>query len=421
MLTIITIGIDDTDSERGLCTTYLAAVMMDRFRNLGEIVGIPRLIRLNPCVQFKTRGNAAIAFSLKTELPEEAKEIALRTLIELSDFSGKNTNPGLVVAEDLPSELAGFYRRALNEILDISEAKEIIERHNLWSKGFKNERGLIGALAAIGAQLLDYTYELLVYRDSSRWGFSRDIDEDSVWKADESTYPRTWDTVDHFNKKIVFAPHSPDPVLFGIRGDNPNVIKSALGMIKSENWERKVLYKTNQGTDAHINKSEIYSVVNNRSYRLRGIVAQKPNVIEGGHLFFTLYSQDRKSSIKCAAFEPTKNFRDVIRNLIPGDLIEIYGAIKKGTLNLEKIEIIQLAEKTELATPSCPSCGKKMKSAGKNQGYRCKRCGTKAEEKVRVIIQRDLETGFYEVPPCARRHLSKPLVRMKDKKVHPSR
>jgi len=36
-------------------------------------------------------------------------------------------------------------------------------------------------------------------------------------------------------------------------------------------------------------------------------------------------------------------------------------------------------------------------------------------------IPRDLETGFYEVPPSARRHLSKPLARMKGQNVHPSR
>jgi len=71
---MITIGVDDTDSERGLCTTYLAAVMMERLERIGEIKDLPRLVRLNPCVQFKTRGNAAISFSLETDQPEKAKE-----------------------------------------------------------------------------------------------------------------------------------------------------------------------------------------------------------------------------------------------------------------------------------------------------------------------------------------------------------
>ncbi|HPT37444.1 MAG TPA: tRNA(Ile2) 2-agmatinylcytidine synthetase, partial [Methanothrix sp.] len=70
------IGIDDTDSERGLCTTYLAAVLMERLRPLGELNGLPKLIRLNPCARFKTRGNAALAFELKSCRTEEVRETA---------------------------------------------------------------------------------------------------------------------------------------------------------------------------------------------------------------------------------------------------------------------------------------------------------------------------------------------------------
>lgn len=418
---MITIGVDDTDSERGLCTTYLAAVMMERLAGLGEIKGLPRLVRLNPCIQFKTRGNAAIAFSLDTNRPKEAKEVALRTLMELSDFSGPKTNPGLVVAENVPAELSRFYRRALDEVLEVEEAEEIIERFSLWSRSFKNRRGLIGALAAIGADFPDRTYELLAYREPKRWGTPREIDEKSVRRADELTYPGTWDTVDHHNRKMVFAPHSKDPVLFGIRGEDPEFLLSSLETIKSEPFERMVIYKTNQATDVHINQGEIASVVENRSYRLRGVVAKEPKAIEGGHLFFPLQSEDGKSSIKCAAFEPTKNFRDLVRALVPGDLIEVYGAVKKRTLNIEKMEIVDLAERTALEAPICPTCKRRMKSAGRGQGYRCKRCKTIAEGKVEAALPREIETGFYEVPPCARRHLSKPLVRMRDGNVHPSR
>jgi len=53
-----------------------------------------------------------------------------------------------------------------------------------------------------------------------------------------------------------------------------------------------------------------------------------------------------------------------------------------------------------------------------NKGFRCKRCKTVAFEKVRRRLVRDLDTGFYEVPPCARRHLSKPLIRMRNARVH---
>ncbi len=246
------IGIDDTDSERGLCTTYLSAVLMERLQPLGEMVGRPKLIRLNPCARYKTRGNAAIAIELESDRPEEVKDVALETVLELSDFSGMNTNPGLVIAPQVTAQMTAFYRRAVTEILEIKEAKKLLDEEGIWYRGFKKGRGLIGALAAIGAVLPDFTYELIAYRERARWGTPRSIDEESVWRADALTYPRTWDTVDHHNNRIVFAPHSGDPVLFGIRGSDPEAILEAFQTIKSEPVERSVLYQTNQGTDAHI-------------------------------------------------------------------------------------------------------------------------------------------------------------------------
>ena len=416
------IGIDDTDSERGLCTTYLAAVLMDRLQPLGELKGLPKLIRLNPCARYKTRGNAALAFELQSDCPEEVRDVALRTLLELSDFSGGNTNPGLVIAEELTAEVAakmrGFYRRAVTEILEIKEARELLDDEGIWYRGFKKGRGLIGAVAAIGADLPDFTYELIAYRERARWGTPRRIDAPSVWRADAATYPRTWDTVDHHNKRIVFAPHSKDPVLFGIRGSDPDAIREAFQIIESEPRERSVLYRTNQGTDAHILEGSA-EIKDCQSYRLHGFVAGKVAAIAKGHLFFPL--QDASNQLSCAAFEPTKNFRAIVKQLCPGDELEVYGSVQDGTLNLEKINILHLAEKEEMASPLCPDCGRRMESAGRGQGYRCRRCKTRAPERVRSAQPREIEAGYYEVPPCARRHLSKPLVRGKGGKVHPSR
>jgi tRNA(Ile2)-agmatinylcytidine synthase len=413
------IGIDDTDSEAGLCTTYLAAVLMDRLSSLGDVLGLPRLVRLNPCARFKTRGNAAIAFEFETDRPERARDLALQTVLELSDLSGENTNPGLVVADRVTSQMRAFYRRAVTEILQISEAQDLLEAEGIWHRGLKKGRGLIGALAAIGAELTDFTYELIAYRERQRWGTERQIDAASVWEADALTYPLTWDTVDHHNNRIVFAPHSKDPVLFGIRGNDSEAIMKAFLTIKSEPWERRVLYITNQGTDSHILSGNISEVKDSQSYCLQGTVAKPSRAIEGGHLFFPL--QNGKSELNCAAFEPTKNFRDVVKKLLPGDTVKVYGAVRDGTLNLEKMDVLRLAEHEALVAPLCPQCNRRMESAGTGQGYRCRRCKTRAEGRERVSVARDLETGFYEVPPCARRHLAKPLVRMPGKNVHPSR
>jgi tRNA(Ile2)-agmatinylcytidine synthase len=413
------IGIDDTDSEKGLCTTYLAAVLMERLKPLGEIIGRPKLIRLNPCARYKTRGNAAIAIQLESDRPEDVKDVASETVLELSDFSGMNTNPGLVIAPKVTAGMKAFYRRAVTEILEIKDAKKLLDEDGIWYRGFKKGRGLIGALAAAGSVLPDFTYELIAYRERSRWGTQRRIDAASVWRADALTYPRTWDTVDHHNNRIVFAPHSGDPVLFGIRGSDPEAIMEAFHTIKSESVERYVLYLTNQGTDAHILNGEAGNVKDSQSYRLHGFVAETAQAIAGGHLFFPL--QEGAARLNCAAFEPTKNFRAIVKQLAFGDELEVYGSVREGTLNLEKLNILHLAEREENAVPLCPECGRSMKSAGKGQGYRCRRCKTHAEGRVRRLLARDLETGYYEVPPCARRHLSKPLVRMNDGKMHISR
>lgn len=413
------IGIDDTDSERGLCTTYLAAVLMERLRPLGDVVGWPRLIRLNPCARYKTRGNAALAFQIESERVDEVRDRALKTLLELSDFSAANTNPGLVIADERTERMAAFYRRATTEILEIDEARRLLDLEGIWYRGFKKGRGLIGALAAIGADLPDFTYELIAYRQRERWGRPRQIDPASVWRADALTYPRTWDTVDHYNKRIVFAPHSADPVLFGIRGSDPQALKEAFQIIKSEPAERWAIFLTNQGTDAHILESSIGRVRDSQSYRLRGTVAEAARPIAGGHLFFSL--QSGREQINCAAFEPTKNFRSTVKQLDLGDEIEVYGSVRDGTLNLEKINILRIAERRSLAVPLCPKCGRKMESAGRGQGYRCRRCRTLAPGPVSQTSPCNLEPGYYEVPPCARRHLSKPLVRIIEEKVHPSR
>ncbi len=122
--------------------------------------------------------------------------------------------------------------------------------------------------------------------------------------------------------------------------------------------------------------------------------------------------EDGTASIECAAFEPTKGFRSIIRQLRAGDKIIVYGSVKEGTLNLEKIKLTALNQ-NELRNPLC--CGKHMKSMGRGQGFRCEKCGAKSKEQAIEPIKRNISTGFYEVPPSARRHLSKPLVRFQEK------
>ncbi|VVB91259.1 tRNA(Ile2) 2-agmatinylcytidine synthetase TiaS [uncultured archaeon] len=408
------IGLDDTDSKNGMCTTYLAAVLIEKLKEYGTIKGYPLLIRLNPNIKYKTRGNAALALPVELNSSADAEKVnqlVTSTLEEMAVFSEENTNPGVVfiekTAQQMQNDLALFSMRAVQDVLEIHEALELLARHGISYRGYKNKRGLIGALAAAGFALCglpDHTFELIAYREKDKWGTPRWIDEDSVWAA--AATPGTWDTVDHENKRIVFAPHSPDPILFGIRGQNESAVRHAFSMIKSEPVERHVVYKTNQNTDMHLIRAKISDVLDDRSYILEGKINRAPKTIEGGHVIFEI--SDACAELECAAFEPTKGFRSTIRQLRVGDEVIVYGSVKESTLNLEKIKIHSL-NLHESRNPLC--CGKRMKSMGKGQGYRCEKCGATRKEHVTESLQRNISPGFYEVPPSARRHLAKPLVR----------
>ena len=58
------IGLDDTDSREGMCTTYLCTLILRELRGMALRVGLPRLIRLNPNIPYKTRGNGALCFEV---------------------------------------------------------------------------------------------------------------------------------------------------------------------------------------------------------------------------------------------------------------------------------------------------------------------------------------------------------------------
>jgi tRNA(Ile2)-agmatinylcytidine synthase len=426
------IGIDDTDSNEGMCTTYLGALLLEELQAYGTVETLPLLVRLNPTIPYKTRGNAAVALKLKTGCPEEVIAHVVFRIKELARMECDKTNPGAVFIlekdyEKLRPVLRSFLEKAVRDVIEIEEAKSLISESGIPSKGFKNGRGLIGSLAACGAMLnleeWDHTFEHLAYRQKERWGTLREIEKESFFEADRKTYPQTWDTVDLKNRLVVCVPHSADPVLFGIRGENPAIVIEAAALIRAEPVERSAVYRTNQGTDMHLlSASSIAEIRDMHSYRLEGAVSAVPKTIHGGHVIFPV--RDREGNeIDCAAFEPTKNFRLLIRKLRPGDRVSLSGSVSSGTLNIEKIEIKKLAPLYKEENPICPNCGKHMKSSGQSQGFRCKKCGTQAASKIMREIKRDLAAGLYEVPPCARRHLAKPLVRehRSNLDIHPAR
>ncbi|WP_416838487.1 TiaS agmantine-binding domain-containing protein [Haloferax sp. DFSO52] len=419
------IGLDDTDSRTlGMCTTYLATLVAEAIEAQGGTVERRLLVRLNPAVEHKTRGNAALA--IHTDLPAGvAFDVARDELDRWAIVDDDRTSPGLVVAPGSPDTISTAVERfaydAVRDFHDIDDAVTLASESGFLTEGWHGGRGRIGALAAIGAWAAfdEWTYEHISYREFHRCGTPRDVDIDSVFEAADDGYPEAWDTVDHGEGEAVCVPNAPGPILHGIRGDDPYVVSAVADAIESEPVDCAVTFLTNQGSDAHLRDGTLDTLRDGRAYRVTGQVASAPETRTGGHVFFDLEADD--TTVQLAAFEPTKRFRDRVRSLRVGDRLTACGEVSDGTLKLEKFAIRELV-RTEPATPTCPDCGRTMKSAGRNQGYRCRDCGTDAPGKVDRPIDRGLERGWYEVPPCARRHIAKPLVRGGfDAPTHPER
>ncbi|MGL4669520.1 MAG: TiaS agmantine-binding domain-containing protein [Methanobacteriaceae archaeon] len=419
---VLHIGIDDTDSPNGMCTTYLASEIINELKlNNFEVIDFPRLIRLNPFAKFKTRGNGAVHIKVAININnmEKIKNIVINAVNNLSELDNDNTNPGIVFFEDtldsdVSNKMHSYAIKAINSIITISEAKSFAEEIGAEIYPIKKGRGIIGALAAIGIQLDDKTYELLSYRIPENYGINRSIDFDSVVKMDNLTGKGTFENID--NGYLAIEPHTPCPILYGIRGESGKILMEAKRIVKvNEPVDSYCIFETNQHTDIHIqNMGKIADMEQNSCYCVMGTVKDNPRVIKGGHIFFTL--SDSSGEIECGAYEPTKDFRKITKELVPGDILNVYGGIgKNNTLNIEKFNILQLADKFDYENPIC-ECGKRMTSAGRNKGFKCAKCGNRLRDanKIAKKVPRVLEEKFYETPISARRHLAKPLVRFKE-------
>mgnify|MGYP001019023088 FL=1 len=425
------IGVDDTDSPDHMCTTFLAVELIKAFPEW-DLIGMPRLVRLNPAVPWKTRGNAALAINIgrgrgdgrligeagdrlvraytrSSEEPDQAETLERASRVVEKWAQRDQSDPGLVVLPRQPD--ASLYRRAVTTIVEKEDALKAIEEVGGSCFQMNGGRGIIGATSAVSWRPRDRTYELLTYRQRDRWGTERVISEKEVRRLD-SDYPSTFNNFDEEAGRPAIIPHTKCPILYGIRGDSaPDLVMAMLSLIseKVESWQ---LFITNQGTDEHI-ITEWDTLAPNSSYDVIGEVVREPFTLRGGHVLIGLKA-DNGTELEAAAYEPSKSFRNVVRALRRGDRVRVLGEVRedRGTLNIEKMEVLRLApSRIKTSNPLC-ACGRHMKSIGAGQGYRCRECGTRAPEAVTEPEGRSLREGWYEPPVCSRRHLSKPLKRM---------
>uniref|UniRef100_A0A7C3EX43 tRNA(Ile2) 2-agmatinylcytidine synthetase TiaS n=1 Tax=Candidatus Methanomethylicus mesodigestus TaxID=1867258 RepID=A0A7C3EX43_9CREN len=413
------LALDDTDSLKMGCTTYVGAMILKELIKSAKFVDYPNLIRLNPNIPWKSRGNAAVCLRFQSNLrASDILDLAIGMTNRFRDQYDEKNQPGIALHEgEVPEELKRFGRRALYEVIDLGDAMRIADSYNIKYHMIKGGRGLIGAIAAIGNTLEeDHTFEIIAYRGIDKQNVARDVNYDSVAEMSKRTHPMTFNNIDVDSKRLLITPHGPDPILFGIRGEDPETLVRALKMVKFSGAEFWVIYRSNQGTDAHVSLSmKIKDLKPYYAATIEGRVASNPFTIAGGHVIFNL--SDGESSIDVAAYEPSGGLRKVISALIPGDQILVAGGVRldeeqgnRMTFNLEKLQILKLIYERR-RNPICTSCHKRMKSEGKNKGYQCKKCGLKLASPEREVLNRNCSEGIYLPPPRSMRHLAKPLQR----------
>jgi len=424
--TILHIGIDDTDSPNGMCTTFLCYKIV-KFLEKQEIqfMDFPYLIRFNPNIPWKTRGNGAVRLTIRTKNPKKIKNKIIQFVENYSDTKN-GANPGLVFfqSKKIPLSFHEFSKLALWKLISRNKAKQFVSENNIESFYLGNGQGLVGAIGAVGYEFSDHTFELLSYRKKSQFGKKRGISKESVEKM-QTTLPETFNSYDYDSDRVLITPHGPDPVFYGIRGETvKSVVKASTIVSTDEKLDGYMVFKSNQGTGDHLNNElQVNDLKPFTSGFLVGEVCNKPVTQQGGHVFFSIQVEDKK--IKCAVYKPTK-ITQIIQDLIPGDKIQIGGGIRKASknygrvLNVEFLRVLQLAKHNLFVNPTCVKCNKRMKSKGNKQGFECIKCGNRLFSKITLEIPRKIQCKFYIPAVSAHRHLTRPYQRIKkrNKSMH---
>lgn len=421
------IAVDDTDSREGMCTTYLLSEII--IRSGMDLIGYPHLVRLNPAIKHKTRGNGALCANLGEgkglplkigsfngkdimSYPDEERGTKSTDLVQLaSEIVGEmavldepDTNPGIVAScnEFDPS----FYWKAVREEVSIDQAEAFIKKQGGEYRKFKNGRGIIGAAAAISWPAKQVTYEFLAYTFPKGDHLGADLKLRIASMANR--IPGSFNNIDRRNNHAAIFPSERTPVVLGIRAIKPEALLAEGPEIVAETGsviERCLLFRTNQATDDHIIPDPA-KLRNGCSYSIEGTVKVQPYSISGGHYFAEL--QSRHMELAIAAFEPTKEFRKTFSKLAPGDNVRVFGTYKENCLNVEKMEIKSVSDIYNRVPPECGECGDRMHSRGKGD-YRCYRCGNRGKLASYELEPREIDVGKFDVPVMSRRHLSRPF------------
>lgn len=402
------VAFDDTDSPTGGCTTHMVFRVLLALPELA-LRGMPRLVRLNPNVPWKTRGNGAVVLDLVKPTGPQVRvgELQGREILAFPDgdsvasteawldriwsvletHSEPDAQPGLALFDDPPMSI--HYWTAVRETLQTPPILEFA----------RGERALIGCQAAAAWPGPASSYEFIAYRAETNVGTPRMVTPGPLMNLDSYGLFHTYDTDE---KVLCCVPNTPCPVLLGLRGRDADLLQRRAGeslpLTVQEEIDGWLLFATNQASGDHV--TEVPTLLEadpGMTLRLAATVVASPEWGDGGHLRIDM-EDEFGVGFTAVAFEPTKGFRHHLAMCAVGDKLQLTGAWDK-TMRLESFTILDATRKGPI--PEC--CGKSMKSQGAGARYKCS-CGARAE---RPAVPGP--TGSFEVPVIARRHLHKPL------------
>jgi len=415
------VALDDTDSrERGMCTTYAAHLVAERLRERGATVERLLLVRLNPAVEYKTRGNAALAVHVDVD-PAVAFDVATDVVGANAETADPRTNPGVVVAHERdaptlsPSSPGG---RCANTSTPV--------RPTRWRPPTAT-RLRAGATAAVSSGR------------SRRWAPGR---PSTTGRTSTSTTanPSAGDRAPRRRRQrlhgrrrrlpgrlghrrpregeTVCVPHTPGPILYGIRGDDLETVAWVADEIDSEPVHASQLFVTNQGTDAHLADADLADVKDGRAYRVDVTVGATRDPPRRPRL------RARRGRRGARAVCGLRTHEALPRPGAGAPIGRLPHGLRRGERrHVQTGEVRGPRPRDHRARDAdLPDLREPDGERGRRPGLPLSRLRHRRPRQGPRPLDRDLAVGWYEVPPCARRHVARPLVRGEwDAPVHPER
>jgi tRNA(Ile2)-agmatinylcytidine synthase len=408
------LGLDDTDNgTKGGCTTHLGYLLVRDFGLKGiKVVDFPRLLRLNPNIPWKTRGNGAVGISVLSEDTEGVLDLVDARVRETAEKF--NSKPAYVLLDEGQRHTVYVgVRNAVTSFIELETARFLAEKAGCLVSPNPGP-GLVGALYAASNLLTDcdHTYELIAYRKSDNIGKARFVSRESVQRMDRIWFRSTFSNLD--GNRVLITPHGPDPVLYGIRGENPADLVLAMNTLKTEEAAGWMVYLTNQATDAHYRRTYLDKLRLWDSVELSLTVASGSRRFAGGGVILPL--TDGRFRIYAIFYPETGFMREVAIELAAGDKVKVMGGFAdpfQPAINVEKMVVNLLVPRYRKRNPKCDSCGRTLESEGGGR-FRCLKCGLKGIVKNHLLVIKNARVtpGLYIPPIRYFRHLMKPPRRL---------